>query len=303
MVWGAACGGAGADRDESLAGIIGGTPDTSDGAVVALIGSTPAKGTFLCTGSVVSPHVILTAAHCVPDGVAMKVYGGTNLIAAGVDDFLSVAATFAHPSFDSDRPQRGYDLGAVVLRDPYAAASPLPMNRTALVPAELGSTVRVVGYGVSNATTQQGAGQRRTAMLEIDTFDALLIGLGDATHNTCNGDSGGPAFLTLDGRDVIIGVTSFGPVPCNGVSHDTRLDTLIDFVDGVIAMVDPASAPPDAGMLADNPPPGLDPGAPARSDSGCSVARGGGAAEIALAFVLGLVRRRKLRAGKSVTSS
>src|SRR5262249_61019672 len=106
----------------------------------------------------------------------------------------------------------------------------------------------------------------------------------------------------LDGRAGIIGVPSFGPVPGNGVSHDTRLDTLIDFVDCVIAMVDPVSEPADAGMLADNAPPGLSSGAPERSDSGCSVARGGGAAEIVLAIVLGIVRRRKLRARKSVTS-
>ena len=233
----------------------------------------------------------------------MKVYGGANLIAAGVNDFLPTTATFAHPSFDASSPQRGYDLGAVVLRDAYAAADPVPMNRTALVIAELGSAVRVVGYGVSDATTQLGAGQRRTALVGLDGFDALLLSLGDATHGTCNGDSGGPALMTLFGREVIIGVTSFGPVPCNGESHDTRLDTLIAFVDGVIAMVDPSSAPPDAGMLADTPPPGIDPGAPERPSSGCSVARGAGCAQIVVAILLGVLRRRKVRAQKSVTSS
>src|SRR5262249_24338213 len=220
------------------AGIIGGTTDLDDNAVVALIGSTPGKGTFLCTGTLVSPRVIVTAAHCVPSGVTMKVFGGANVVVAGADEFLPAAATFAPPSFDASSPQRGFDLGAVVLRDDYTAAAPMPMNRTALVAAELGSDVRVVGYGVTDGIGQQGAGQRRTAVVGLDGFDALLIGLGDATHNACNGDSGGPAFLSLGGREVIIGVTSFGPVPCNGESHDTRLDTLVDFVDGVIAMVD-----------------------------------------------------------------
>lgn len=284
-------------------GIIGGASDTDDDAVVALVGNTPEKGSFLCTGVVVSPHVVLTAGHCVPDGVTMKAYGGANLIAAGVNDFLPATATFAHPSFDASNPQHGYDLGAVVLRDPYDAAAPLPMNRTALVIAELGSAVRVIGYGVSNATTQQGAGQRRTAMVGLDGFNGLFLSLGDNTHGTCNGDSGGPALMRLFGREFIIGVTSFGPVPCNGVSTDTRLDTLIEFVDGVVAMVDPSSSPPDAGMLADNPPPGIDPGAPERSDSGCSVARGAGCAQIVVAILLGLLRRRKLRTRKSVTSS
>src|SRR5262249_4815367 len=181
----------------------------------------PGMDSFLCTGVVVSPHVILTAAHCVPDQVAMKVYGGYNLIAATVNDFLPVAATFAHPSFVASNPQPGYHLRAVVLRDPYAAAAPQPMHRTALVTAELGSDVRVVGYGVSNATTQQGAGVRRTTVVGLDGFDGLLVHLGDASHGTCNGDSGGPAFLSLGGRDVIIGVPSFGPGACNGVSHDT----------------------------------------------------------------------------------
>src|SRR2546421_2802642 len=46
--------------------IINGTDDTGDPAVVVVAAQMPnSQQASLCTGSIISPHVILTAAHCV----------------------------------------------------------------------------------------------------------------------------------------------------------------------------------------------------------------------------------------------
>src|SRR5579864_2132107 len=64
--------------------IIGGTNDTADPSVVLMIAQVSGQqGASLCTGEVVSPHVILTAAHCVdPDVVGT---GNTFYIYTGND--------------------------------------------------------------------------------------------------------------------------------------------------------------------------------------------------------------------------
>src|SRR5690242_12670454 len=53
---------------ERTADIINGTDDTGDPSVVLVVAQLGGNMGSLCTGSVVSPHVVLTAAHCVdPD--------------------------------------------------------------------------------------------------------------------------------------------------------------------------------------------------------------------------------------------
>ncbi|MCA9665273.1 MAG: trypsin-like serine protease, partial [Myxococcales bacterium] len=52
----------------------------------------------------------------------------------------------------------------------------------------------------------------------------------DGGQSTCKGDSGGPAFATLGGREVQIGVTSRGAMPCGTSAIDTRVDTFVDWI-------------------------------------------------------------------------
>ena len=72
-----------------------------------------------------------------------------------------------------------------------------------------------------------------------DIGDRLAhIHIGDSDTQTCHGDSGGPAFQTINGREVIVGITSFGTdtraeVCING-GFDTRVDSVLSFIDSEV---------------------------------------------------------------------
>src|SRR5207245_1849757 len=97
---------------------------------------------------------------------------------------------------------------------------------------------RVVGAGnvfeVLTGTSLTGA--PRLVPPRLDDFSNLLAHIGNSGQQTCHGDSGGPAFQTLNGAERIIGVTSFGSdfsatQVCFRGGQDTRIDRVLAFID------------------------------------------------------------------------
>jgi secreted trypsin-like serine protease len=231
--------------------IIGGTADTGDSAVVLLYMTVPGQqGASLCTGEVISPHVVLTAAHCTGGedptvtNTVYHVYPGPDLTKATAADLLPVKEAHFNPQFSVNNLEGGNDIGVVILQNAMPTTiTPLTMNRTSLdAPSMDGKQVRFVGYGLDNATAQTGAGVKRQTTTTMADHTASLLHFTDGLHETCNGDSGGPAFMTMGGKEVIVGLTSFGDVNCAQGGYDTRVDALADWVDGYVRQVDPTFA-------------------------------------------------------------
>jgi secreted trypsin-like serine protease len=230
------CGAQDIPTNEDDSAIIGGKVDPGDPAVVALFAHQPgANGGSLCTASLISPTVVLHAAHCVDpaevgQGNVFEVIEGTSLNAATA--VIPVASTHFDAQFNVNQLNAGHDIGISILATPITNIKPLPFNRTALSNAQIGQAVRLVGYGVNNGAAQSGAGTKRQVTTRLDAFNAQLLQIGDIRHQTCNGDSGGPAFMTINGVNTIVGVTSFGQQFCGGNGgFDTRIDTLTAFID------------------------------------------------------------------------
>ena len=218
--------------------VIGGVVDPGDPSVVSIFAHLPgATAGSLCTGSVIAPSTVLTAAHCVDPatvgaGNVCEVYPGPTF---GAGAPLAVAATDFDQAFDPNNIANGHDVAIVTLAQPTSLA-PLPYNRGAL-----GSgPIRLVGYGASShisyAGIPNGAGTKRQVTTFIDSETANQVTIGDSGHQTCHGDSGGPAFQTINGQEVIVGITSFGAdissiAVCWFGGTDTRVDAYLPFID------------------------------------------------------------------------
>ncbi|MDB4967224.1 MAG: Vitamin K-dependent protein [Myxococcales bacterium] len=227
--------------------IINGTTDNGDPAVIVVAAQVPGSQMgSLCTGEIISPHVVLTAAHCVsPDtvgaGAKFIVFTGA-VLAQGAPNsmFLPVMETHYDTMFDLNNPTAGHDVGVVILTSP-TTITPIKYNRTPLPQTMVGQAARLVGYGLTNPADNSTAGTRREAPTKLASFDSILLNFQDMQHNICEGDSGGPAFMMVDGEEKIVGITSYGyqncPVSMPGT--DTRVDAYAKFIDPYVLQFDP----------------------------------------------------------------
>ncbi len=234
--------------------IVGGTLNRDDPAVVAILATYSGGGQSLCTGTLVSKDVVLTAAHCL-NGQAPEsriVFFGSDLQQGTSDpDFLAaidaVDSTY-DVRFSIDDLTAGHDIGMIRLaQDAPAAVTPDPLNRTA---PTVGQAIRLTGFGRIEPVPQDGAdngggaGIKREVVSTIRSFtDAFqasanppdLVAYGSTVSNTCQGDSGGPNFITVSGTEYIAGITSFGDRDCNLAGAGTRVDRYIDYITTYVA--------------------------------------------------------------------
>jgi V8-like Glu-specific endopeptidase len=228
-----------APAPEQAQPIIGGETDTGDPSVVAVYAQqVGATSGFLCTGSVIAPTVVLTAAHCVS---ASETGANARFVVLTANDInkrggqqLAVREVHANPKWSARNLQSGHDEGIVILEQPTTLA-PLPFNLHPLPASSTGAALRIVGYGLDDGVDQTGAGVKRQALTKLGAISSALIEVGDSRKGTCNGDSGGPAFMKLGGVETIVGTTSYGDETCSDGGYDARLDVDLDFIQPFLA--------------------------------------------------------------------
>lgn len=166
-----------------------------------------------CTGLLIAPDVVLTAAHCVdaePQDLEIKVHFGDH--AVGAVGFV------AHPEYE-ELQIRESSHGKVKVRGGYNDVALIFLAESvkfvpALLPApgyrlQPGQRAFLAGYGRLGVNVPNA--EKELHYAEVEVYEASKGRLSvKGPKTSCHGDSGGPLLIRLNRRWLSVGLTSFG---------------------------------------------------------------------------------------------
>lgn len=188
------------------------------------------SGESFCTGTLIAPRVVVTAAHCVVDesetgevtgvrspGELEVVAGAIDVGSASSGQRYALSAVVPHEGYPNETTSghpsgagRFDDVALLILSQPVAGMTPayVPSVEEAVARLTVGTSVIITGYGATSPNTED-SGILYTAETPFETrIDAEIVLGSEGTPDTCPGDSGGPAYLVVSGATWLVGVTS-----------------------------------------------------------------------------------------------
>jgi secreted trypsin-like serine protease len=242
--------------------IVGGGKANADGWQFAV--ALEQKRTLICSGSLIAPTRVLTAAHCVKGGKhrQLSILAGSPWISPHRRrPRIKVTAVVIDPAFNGRKD--AHDFAVLTLGSaPDAQPIALPTRGKSKRATRPGRTVRSGGWGTRSALGFNVAQRLKTAkerVLPARTCDraygksrgflgtAMICALGKRIgrihsrlpfHATaCEGDSGGPLVADTPDGPRLIGAVSSGVFPCGlgGPSIYARVADRLGFIRRAIA--------------------------------------------------------------------
>jgi secreted trypsin-like serine protease len=236
----AACGGGSGGGElvlpeaSTLCGSLGVNPKIINGAdcaqperssVVQLLFLNSAGLTQGCSGVMVTPTRVLTAAHCMPAGTQQM--AAVQWKSDGNRSFVYATTWVAHPGYTSNGEGLQNDVGVVTLKSGMSNPTmPLLVSSA----SKKGDEVFIAGWGDPGQTLAVGYAR----ITKVTESHIGYVYTGQAS-NTCSGDSGGPAYRAIGGPAGVVGITSSGTVDgCgdgdNSLFTNIQTPLVLDFI-------------------------------------------------------------------------
>lgn len=220
----------------SARALMGAEPDGRFADRVAMVLIRGGDKAGFCTGLVLSPRILLTAAHCLRPLPDMAVHYRD---ADGAPVVIPVAAAIAHPLYRADAIQaRAKSIDVALIR----TARPLPSRFAAAAisdggPPAIGARAIVSGYGAVREGDWSSAGTLRSVTLAVrEPASTVLIWAADPdgkAAGACSGDSGAPVW-SADGS-AAIAIVAWAQAPrgrgCGGLTQGPLLAPLKSWIE------------------------------------------------------------------------
>jgi trypsin len=221
------------------------------------------KRRFVCTGSLIAPTKVLTAAHCVKGGKRreLSVLAGSPWITPKRRrPRIKVARVALDPAYNGHKDVHDFSV-LTLAQAPDAEPIPLATPVESKAATRPGRTVRSAGWGTRSAwgfnvarrlkTTKErvypaGKCDREYGKSRGFQEASMICALGKPIgrfhsrlrfHATsCEGDSGGPLVADTPEGARLIGVVSSGVFPCGlgGASIYGRVASRLGFIQGAV---------------------------------------------------------------------
>jgi trypsin len=220
--------------------IVGGGAPSSDGvarSVVTIVGS---RGNF-CTGSLIAPKIVLTAAHCVQPGAEYRIVDNSS----GQPALQAVRSVAIHPAFKMEAMlahRATADVALLQLDTSVKGKVPAILGMPT-IPIAVGGRFTIAGIGVTVRGDGKSGGTIRVVGLVASgkpgTLQIRLVDpVGQGTRaglGACTGDSGAPVFEDKSDGPAIVGVVSWSTGPngsdgCGGMTGVTPLTLYRDWL-------------------------------------------------------------------------